>query len=205
MDHVMSSGGQIKIEYENNMAFGLQVRNFIGARAEYRFNDRFKIGTTYEKLSERPFNNKISYGDDPISNQIIGADISYAGKLPYLTRLLDALPFYKTSEMSTINAYGEYAKLIPGHYSTIGDEGTIFIDDFEAASINYGFGNPALLWRLASTPHGAKDAAGRTLFQESSMIDSPVYGYNRALLSWYNIANSLFYPEGQFPKTVTDD
>ena len=205
MDHVMSSGGQIKIEYENNMAFGLQVRNFIGARAEYRFNDRFKIGTTYEKLSERPFNNKISYGDDPISNQIIGADISYAGKLPYLTRILDALPFYKTSEMSTINAYGEYAKLIPGHYSTIGDEGTIFIDDFEAASINYGFGNPALLWRLASTPHGAKDAAGRTLFQESSMIDSPVYGYNRALLSWYNIANSLFYPEGQFPKTVTDD
>lgn len=196
MDHVMNSGGQIRIEYENNMAFGLQVRNFLGARAEYRFNDRFKIGTTYEKLSERPFNNKISYGDDPISNQIIGGDISYAGNLPFLTRLLDKLPFYKTSEMSTVNAYAEYARLIPGHYSSIGEEGTIFIDDFEAASINYGFGNPAIVWRLASTPKGAKDASGRTLFPESAMIDSLPYGFNRAKLSWYNIANTFFFNSG---------
>ena len=196
MDHVMNSGGQIRIEYENNMAFGLQVRNFMGARAEYRFNDRFKIGTTYEKLSERPFNNKISYGDDPISNQIIGGDISYASNVPFITRLLDQLPFYKTSEMSTVNAYGEYARLIPGHFSSIGDEGTIFIDDFEASSINYGFGNPAIVWRMASTPNGAKDATGRTLFPESSLIDSHAYGYNRALLSWYNIANTFYFNSG---------
>lgn len=200
MDHVMNSGGQIRIDYENNMAFGLQVRNFIGARAEYRFNDRFKIGTTYQKLSERPFNNKISYGEDPISNQIIGGDISYAGKLPFLTRMLDALPFYKTSEMSTINAYAEYARLIPGHYSSIGKEGTIFIDDFEATSINYGFGSPAIVWRLASTPHGSKDAFGRTLFPESSLIDSHYYGFNRAQLSWYNIATTFYFNSGVGPR-----
>lgn len=194
MDHVMNSGGQIKIEYENNLAFGLQQRNFIGARAEYRFNDRFKIGTTYEKLSERPFNNKISYGDDPIRNQIIGGDISYASNLPFLTRLLDALPFYKTSEMSTIKAYGEYARLIPGHYESIGNEGTIFIDDFEAASVNYGFGTPANVWRLSATPHGARDASGRVLFPESSLIDSLPYGFNRAKLSWYNIAYDINNP-----------
>jgi cell surface protein SprA len=208
MDHVMTSGGQIRIEYENNMAFGLQVRNFLGARAEYRFNDRFKIGTTYEKLSERPFNNKISYGDDPISNQIIGGDISYASNMSFITRVLDALPFYKTSEMSTVNAYGEYARLIPGHYSSIGGEGTIFIDDFEASSINYGFGNPANIWRLASTPSGARDAAGKILFPESKLFDSLSYGYNRAQLSWYNIATTFYFNSGvgwNPPKSVLDD
>lgn len=204
MDHVMNSGGQIKIEYENNLSFGLQIKNFIGARAEYRFNDRFKIGTTYEKLSERPFNNKISYGDDPIRNQIIGGDITYASNLPIITRILDALPFYKTSEMSTINAYGEYARLIPGHYQSIGDEGTIFIDDFESASVNYGFGTPATSWRLASTPQGARDATNRVLFPESRLIDSLPYGYNRARLSWYTINNNIYFND-KFPEAITKD
>jgi cell surface protein SprA len=207
-DHVMASGGKVQIEYENNIAFGLQTRNFMGLRLEYRFNPKFKIGSTYEKLSERPFNNKILYGEDPINNQIIGGDISYASNLPILTKILDRLPFYKTSEMSTINAYAEYARLIPGHYASIGEAGTIYLDDFEGASISYNFGNPANLWRLASTPRGAKDANGKTLFLESELIDSLSYGYNRAKLAWYNIATFFYYGTNigpQFPPSVLRD
>lgn len=208
MDHVMSSGGKVQIEYENNIAFGLQTRNFMGTRLEYRFNDKFKIGTTYEKLSERPFNNKILYGEDPINNQILGGDISYASNFPFLTKLLDALPFYKTSEMSTVNIYAEYARLFPGHYQTIGDAGTIYLDDFEGASINYNFGNPANLWRLASTPQGAKDESGKILFPESGLIDSLQYGFNRAKLAWYNIAPLHYFGNNigpQFPPSVLKD
>lgn len=198
MDHIMTSGGKIQIEYENNATFGLQTKNFVGTRLEYRFNDRFKIGATYQKLGERPFNNKITYGEDPIRNQMLGGDISYSSNLPILTKWLDKLPFYKTNEMSTVTAYGEYARLFPGHYPTIGDAGTIYIDDFEGASINYSFGSPASAWRLASTPYGAVNEDGKTLFPESSRINDHSYGYNRAKLAWYSIANS-FYQAGFAP------
>jgi cell surface protein SprA len=193
-DHIMASGGKITVEYENNSTFGLQQKNFVGTRLEYRFNERFKIGATYQKLGERPFNNKITYGEDPIKNQMIGGDINYASNLPFLTKLLDKLPFYKTNEMSSITAYGEYAKLIPGHFPTIGEEGTIYLDDFESASISYNFGQPANLWRIASTPVDARDESGNVLFPEATRINDLTNGYNRAKLSWYNIANNFYSP-----------
>lgn len=203
MDHIMTSGGKINIEYENNSTFGLQTKNFTGARLEYRFNDNFKIGSTYEKLGERPFNNKITYGEDPIKNQIIGGDISFSSNVPLITKLIDKLPFYKTNEMSSITAYGEYAKLIPGHFPTIGDAGTVYIDDFEGASINYNFGGQSTLWRLSSAPTGAKNENGETLFPESTRINDHTYGYNRAKLSWYNIATAFYFSNGFAPSNIT--
>lgn len=208
MDHILSSGGKIQVDFENSSAFSLQVKNFTGIRAEYRANELLTIGTTYERLSERPFNNKITYGEDPISNQIIGGDITYNSNAPFITKLLDKLPFYTTNEASSIKTYGEIAHLIPGHNTNIGNEGTIYIDDFEGATIGTNFGNPATMWRLSSTPQDAKNEQGNYLFNESKMFDSLVYGYNRAKLSWYNIA-SLFYFQNSssptLPPNVTDN
>ncbi len=198
-DHILSSGGRVQVDFENNAMFSLQQRNFMGVRAEYRAHENFKFGSTWQKLAERPFNNKIQFGEDPISNQIVGADLTFNTKAPFITRLIDKLPFYKTNESSHINFYGEVAHLIPGHYNSIGDEGTIYIDDFEGAVIGYGFGFPANVWRLSSTPSGARDASGKVLFPESNLYDSLPYGYNRAKLSWYNIANGFFFSNSNFP------
>lgn len=198
-DHILNSGGKIQIDFESNAMFSLQQKNFMGLRAEFRENENFKIGATYEKLSERPFNNKIQFGEDPISNQMIGGDLTYNTKAPFITKLLDKLPFYTTNESSNINFYGEVAHLIPGHFSSIGDEGTIYIDDFEAASVGYNFGSPPLTWRLASTPKGAKDANGRELFQESKLFNDLKTGYNRAKLAWYTIATGFYFSNSNFP------
>jgi cell surface protein SprA len=109
------------------------------------------------------------------------------------------VPFYSTNESSNINFYGEVAHLIPGHYSSIGEEGTIYIDDFEGASIGYNFGSPPLTWRLASTPKGAKDANGKELFPESALFNDLKTGYNRAKLAWYTIATGFYFSNSNFP------
>ena len=76
--------------------------------------------------------------------------------LPKLTRMLDKLPFYNTTTMSTINAYGEAAVLKPGHPPQIGkgNEGLIYVDDFEGTSNSIDLRFPFISWALASTPQG---------------------------------------------------
>ena len=86
-----------------------------GTRFDYKISPKFNIGATLEHLSERPFTQKVNIGDDPISNTIMGADIKYQTDAPWLTKALNALPFYKTKEMSKISTYGEFAYLQPGH------------------------------------------------------------------------------------------
>ena len=203
-DHILASGGKIQIDYENNATFGLQTKNFTGLRTEYRANSNFKIGATYENLSERPFNNKINFGEDPINNTIIGGDIKLNESAPFITRLLDKLPFYSTNESSNISLYGEVAHLIPGHYSSIGSDGTIYLDDFDGTIVNYNLGATSNVWKLASTPKGATNANGTPLFPEAS-LSSLENGFNRAKLSWYNISSAMRYSSSATPSYLLDD
>jgi cell surface protein SprA len=190
-DRVLSAGGQVKVDFENNSLFGFQTKNFMGSRWEYRFRDNLKIGGTVMNLSERPFTNKVNFGEDPIDNMMLGGDIKYNTNLPFLTKLLDKLPFYSTKEMSNISLYAEVAHLKPSHYRTIGNEGTVYLDDFEGAATGYPIGFPFNSWKLASTPRGAINGQNKTLFPEGDIINKFEYGYNRAKLGWYTIANFL--------------
>ncbi len=184
---ILSSNIPVKISFENNANFGIQQRGFTALRLDYLASKKLTIGTTFEKLTERPFFTKIGYGDDPISNAIYGADFSYRSELPGLTRLLDRLPFYSTKAKSAITAYGEGAILKPGHPSQIGsgDQGLVFIDDFEGTRTSIDLRFPFVAWALASTPQG------NPKFPEAILNDSIDYNQNRAKLAWYNIEPNL--------------
>src|SRR5581483_11031617 len=92
-----------------------------------------------------------------------------------------------TREVSTITAYGETAVLKPGHAKQIGkgNNGTIYIDDFEGTAGNIDMRYPLTNWAMASTPQG------NGLFPEATLTDSWQYGYNRANIAWYNIETTL--------------
>jgi cell surface protein SprA len=184
---ILSSNIPVKVSYENNAGFGIQQRGFTGLRLDYVASRKAAIGVTYAKLSERPFFTKMGYGDDPISNTMYGADFSYQSELPGLTRLLDKLPFYSTKAKSSITAYGEAAILKPGHPSQIGSgqNGLIFIDDFEGTRTSIDLRFPFVSWALASTPQG------NPKFPEASLSDSIDYNQNRAKIAWYNIEPNL--------------
>ncbi|MBS1627886.1 MAG: cell surface protein SprA [Bacteroidetes bacterium] len=184
---ILNSGVPINVSYENNAAFGIQQRGFMGVRLDYLASKKLSLGATYERLNERPFFTKTNYGEDPIRNSMYGVDFSYKANWPGLTRALNKLPFFNTKAMSSITAYGEGAYFKPGHPPQIGkgDSGLIYLDDFEGARSNIDLRFPLVAWALASTP------ANNGKFPEATLSDSVDYGKNRAKLAWYNIEPNL--------------
>ncbi len=69
---------------------------------------------------------------------------------------------------------------MPGHAPQIGkgNEGQVYVDDFEGTRSSIDLRFPLISWTLASTPR---------LFPESTLSNDLAYGYNRAKLAWYNI------------------
>ena len=186
---ILSSGIPVDVQFENQAAFGMQQRNYMGLRLDYLANKNLTIGATAVRLSERPYFTKMSYGEDPIRNTMLGMDFSYRNEVPRLNRLLDKLPFYTPEGVSTLTAFGEAAKIIPGHAPQIGKgkNGLIYIDDFEGTRASIDLRFPLISWALASTPLGATDKDGNILFPEAGVYNNYDYGKNRAKLAWYNI------------------
>ncbi len=147
---IINSGVPVNINYENNATFGLQQQNYMALRLDYLASKKLTLGGTIVRLGERPFFIKQNYGDDPIRNTMYGLDFDYRNEMPRLTSLLDKLPFYSTKAMSSITAYGEAAVLKSGHAKQIGkgEDGVIYIDDFEGTRtvLIFGFHLSAGRW-----------------------------------------------------------
>ena len=184
---IINSGVPVNVQFENNAGFGIQQKNFLGLRLDYlaksTAREALTLGASMVRLGERPFFTKTGYDEDPIRNTMYGVDFSYRTESPRLTRWLDKLPFYNTTEISTITAYGEGAVLKPGHPKQIGkgSSGLIYIDDFEGSRNAIDLRFPLVSWGLASTP------ALEDMFPEAESRDSLKYGFNRAKLAWYII------------------
>jgi cell surface protein SprA len=189
---IINSGLPVQIQYENNAAFGLQQRNFMGLRFDYLYNKHLSLGATVVQLGERPFFVKTTINEDPILNRMYGFDFDYRKDVPRLSKWLDKLPFYSTKAMSSITAYGEAAFLDPGHPRQINADkndkgGVSWIDDFEGTRSNIDLRFPLISWNLASVPQRSPDRNGNILFPEADNINNLSSNYNRGKLAWYNI------------------
>ncbi|WP_235934445.1 T9SS outer membrane translocon Sov/SprA [Sunxiuqinia indica] len=184
-DALLESGTPIQISTESEDLFSVQRKTLMGAHANYAFSDNFNLGATVLHMSERPLTQKVSYGEDPISNTIWGLDANYSTESNLLTTLVDKLPFIETKERSSVSMEAEFAQLVPGHSSVIDKEGTVYIDDFEATKTSISL-KARQAWVLASTPQNQEN-----LFPEGNLNGDLAYGYNRAKLAWY-IIDPLF-------------
>jgi cell surface protein SprA len=178
---LLESGTPIKVAVESNSLFSMQTKTLVGSHFDYRFSDKFNIGATIMNLTERPLTQKVSFGNEAISNTIWGLNTSYQTESKFLTKLVDFLPFIQTKERSTITFDAEFAQLIPGHSRAIGKAGTVYLDDFEGSSTSLDL-RSWVDWKLASTPQGQPD-----LFPEASYSNDLRYNFNRAHLAWYYI------------------
>ena len=180
----LNAGQAIRVAFEDNSQFGFNRQSFFGTRLDYYINDKFNIGGTFLHLMERPYTQKVNYGDDPMANSIYGFDVQYSSDAPWLTRIVDKIPLISTKAPSTISFTGEFAHLLPGSPKVINmgidadAGGTVYIDDFEGAGANFNLTIPSLNWVLASTPR-------TSLFPEANSSNDWDYNKNRARLSWY--------------------
>ena len=201
---IINSGLPVQVNYENNASFGLTTRNFTGVRFDYMAKNtpkqQLSFGGTMVRLGERPFFSKVSYDNnntggtnEPIRNTMYGLDVNWRKDIPRLTKLLDKLPFYKTTAPSTINVFAEGAYLKPGHAPQIGkgSKGIINIDDFDGTKSGIDLRFPPIAWALASIPEGARDKLGNLLFPEAALNDNIDIGKNRAKIAWYQIEPTL--------------
>lgn len=179
---ILNSGATIKVSLESNSLFQVQQKSLWGTRLDYKAGRNLTLGGTFLRYSERPLTQKVTIGDEPVSNITAGVDFNHKTDAPFLTRLLDKLPFYSTKEMSTISTRGEFARLFPGNAKAIRKNGgNSYVDDFEG-SVSLIDIKGAGSWYLASIPK----VPG--LFPESSLLDGNVdIGKNRARFNWYNV------------------
>ncbi|WP_185958268.1 cell surface protein SprA [Fodinibius sediminis] len=211
-ERYLQRGQQIKIEYENNQLAQIGQKNFTGLRAEYNILDNFNIGTTYFKLKEKPLQDKIRIGNEPVSNAVLGLDANAYFDLPWLTRLVDRVPLLQTKEPSAIRLNGEFAQLRPGVSRTAAvndaisdnrlfrdeERGLSFIDDFEGSEIGLSFMNPSQ-WNLASAPAAVPGyEADEVYFTENApaspsntITDKIARSDLRSTFAWYTIPQNI--------------
>lgn len=184
-ESILNSGAQIKVSLESNSLFNMQQKSLMGTRLDFKVNRDLTLGGTFLRYSEKPVTQKVSTGDEPVSNIIWGADFNYKTETPFLTRLIDKIPLINTKEMSSIATQGEFAQLVPGNAAAIGKNGNSYVDDFEGSISLIDIRNPSA-WSLASIPQGQPSS-----FPEAAQTDSLITGKNRARFNWYTIDPSL--------------
>lgn len=182
---LLEAGTPIQVSTESEDLFTMQRKTLLGAHANYAFSDNFNLGATALYMQERPLTQKVDYGEDPISNLMMGMDARWSTESMLLTKAVDALPFYSTNTPSTIDMEAEVARLIPGHSRVIEKSGNAYIDDFEGTKTTIDL-KARQAWVMASTPQNQNN-----LFPEGNLTNDRSQGFNRAKLAWY-IIDPLF-------------
>lgn len=179
------SNTPIEVSVENNATFGQQTRRFMGFNVEHKISDKFLLGGTFIKMTERPFTNKSNYGQESVNNTIFGFNANYSTEVPFLTRLVNKLPNIDTDVASNISIRGEVAFLQPDapRADQFNGEPTVYVDDFEGSQTTIDMRAP-LSWNLSSTP---KWQAGVDYDDFGATAVDLSYGYKRARLNWYTI------------------
>ena len=186
---LIESQTPIQVSLENNQFFGFQTKTLVGAHLDYKVSDNFDIGGTILHLTERPYTQKVNYGEEPISNTIWGLNTSYKTESQLLTKIIDKIPLLNTKTPSSISFFGEFANLIPGHSKAISSAGNSYIDDFEASEIPLDL-KAFNAWTISSVPQGQDQ-----MFPEAKFNNNLVSGFNRAKLAWY-VIDPLFLRNG---------
>jgi cell surface protein SprA len=196
---LQASNTPINVSLENNSIFGQQTRRFMGVNVEHKFSDNFTLGGTFLKMTEKPFTQKSTYGQESVNNTIFGFNTNFSTEVPFFTRLANMLPNVDTDVPSNLSVRGEVAFLKPN--TPKGDrfqgESTLYVDDFEGSQTSIDM-RSAYAWSLASTPENNSSS----LYNFNSDANDLSYGFKRAKLAWYTI-DPIFYV--QRPSGISND
>ena len=200
---LQASNTPIEVSVENNATFGQQTRRFMGVNVEHKFSDKFLVGGTLLKMTERPFTQKSNYGQESVNNTIFGFNANFATEVPFLTRLVNKLPNVDTDVPSNFSVRGEIAYLKPDAPKADQFEGepTVYVDDFEGSQTTIDM-RSALSWSLSSVPRVPETIVTPITYDFGQQFIDLSYGYKRAALNWYSIDPTIYV---QTPGDVGQD
>ncbi len=150
-------GADLEVTYESGQIFQLDRKTLLGARAEYELWDESFIGATVLSLTEKPLDQRIRLGSEPISNKIWDVNTRLVFKPDFLTKAMDALPIVATEEASRVQIEGEIAQVFPNPNNMSNDatgdyNGVAYVDDFESAKRIIPLPLTRQSWTLSAYP-----------------------------------------------------
>ncbi|PSQ87617.1 MAG: cell surface protein SprA [Bacteroidetes bacterium QS_3_64_15] len=207
----LAAGRDIQIDYEQNSLTNLQKKTLLGARADWSLQDRFSLGATVMRLSQRSPVDKFRIGQEPIKNTIWGLNGSMDLQPQWLTEAVDALPLVQTRADSRLSVSGEFAQLRPGHTTTdafqktvdrvedseidryASDErnGVSYIDDFEGFENTFPLREQPGAWQISAAPDSTADAPGLDEEVLGSYEDNRKRTNWRGRLGWYRLNENV--------------
>jgi len=172
----------VEVLWEKGEIFQLDKTTLLGVRGEYElWNQESFIGGTALYLNEKPMEERVKLGNEPIRNFIIDANTRIVYKPEFLTNALDFLPLIEADQPSEIRFEGEIARLFPNpnplnNEATGDNNGVAYVDDFESIKRVTSLGVMRKNWTISSVPPGVLPMLSNTIERN----------YYRGDLIWYN-------------------
>jgi len=138
----------IRVTFEYRPWFTTSQKSLLGTRAEWKFADNGKIGSSLFYRSEGLPGDKPELGGEPFRRMISEADVSYSLQSQTISSLLDRLPLLRAEAPTALSFNSEVAISLPDPNT----KGLVYLDDFEGSTISQEVGNNAINWSLASVP-----------------------------------------------------
>ena len=173
---IIDAGTNVSVSLESQSEYSTMRKTMLGFNWTYDFNKNFQMGGTLMHLGEKPLTSKVAMGDEPLNNTLWGLNLNWKQESQWLTNLIDKIPLIDVSLPSSISLSAEFAQLVAGNASGVQGNAS-YLDDFESTKNGIDVSSP-LQWVLSSTPSN---------LQYGTLTNDVRYGYNRALLAWYNI------------------
>jgi hypothetical protein len=146
----LSPTANLTVDYEYAPLLMIEKKSMYGMQGEYSLGN-LKFGSVAIYKSEKTGEDRPRVGQEPIRNFVWGSNLAYSfTSAPFITRMLDALPFVKTNAISSFNFRGQMAQSIPNPNT----QNKAFIDDFEGSLEYTDLGIRRGIWTLSSPPEG---------------------------------------------------
>jgi len=161
-ERALLPNANLRVEYEQLDVFIASTKTLAGVRGDIKlFKNRSAeadFGFTLMHYDQAAIQDRVTIGQEPVSNTMFGFDTKLNWDTPWLTDIIDALPFYDTKVPSNINLGAEWAMMLPEpnkRKSTIASdngESVVYVDDFEAAQRYVSLGLNPNQWSYSSQP-----------------------------------------------------
>lgn len=158
---------KVRIKVEYSPFFSAAEKSLVGVRGTLRpFGDAMLGSSFFYRTESYPMEH-VRLKEEPFNRMVWEADFSYPQDLPFVTKVVDWLPFIETEtpSSSNINFEGAYS------FSNLNSKGEVFLDDMESSTVlSNDFSVAKVSWSLCSKP-----------------IDQDTVNFVQNRLIWHNL------------------
>jgi hypothetical protein len=145
----------IRATFEYTPLFSESQKTVAGARAEWKFADNGKVGSSVFYRTEGTPDARPSLGAEPFRRMVAESDVNYDLSSEFVTSLLDKVPLLRVDAPTTFHVGAEGAVSLPDPNTM----GAAYLDDFEGTTVSLDVPTSVRLWQFASVPSGQADTS----------------------------------------------